>query len=163
PATALAAIDAYCQVPITWDSWSADGRNCWQRAIQLCLKLRDGVGERLANNRTALLGALLACSVDDSTLPLLIASLLYQHGLANDEDGTIASHLEHLAEKHEASGNYLPAQELYEAAHEWYVRQECEGKAWAMTIRSAETFVQRAHESQSQSPTTDHLAVASFY
>jgi hypothetical protein len=30
---ALAAINAYRQIPITWDRWLADGRECWARAL----------------------------------------------------------------------------------------------------------------------------------
>jgi hypothetical protein len=39
PAAAIAAIDSYRKIPITTDSWVRDGRECWERAIQLCIML----------------------------------------------------------------------------------------------------------------------------
>lgn len=93
PAAAIAAIDAYRQIPITQEGWGLDGRECWDRAIRLCLMLRAGADNRLEEIEQALGNALLASSEDEGYMPLWIAELLLKHGLGKSKEGQICSHL----------------------------------------------------------------------
>ena len=45
---ALAAIDSYRLIPLDTEAWWNDGKECWQRAINLARLLGEGAGERLA-------------------------------------------------------------------------------------------------------------------
>ena len=44
---ALLAIDTYTSAPLDFDTWYGEGERCWQRAINLCLLIGKGAGDRL--------------------------------------------------------------------------------------------------------------------
>ena len=60
PQHALSAIDNYRSIEIGTENWIRDGRECWDRAIQLCLMLRAGAGERLKEIESKIIEALKA-------------------------------------------------------------------------------------------------------
>jgi len=163
PQAAKSAIDAYRQVPIETDSWIRDGRECWDRAIQLCLMLRAGAGERLQQIEEALQVALLGTTAADGNLPLWIADLLHKHGLAKDVMDQICTHLENLANEHGDGGEVHRARDHYEAARKWYSLAGNHEKSAEMAAQCAETWVKEAIARQSSDSSPSHMVASTFY
>ena len=160
---ALSAIDAYRQVPIETESWVGDGRECWDRAIQLCFMLKAGAGDRLQKIERDLQIALLGTTTSDENLPLWIANLLGKYGLGREEVDRICSHLEDLANIHNEAGEVQRARDHFESAMEWYNRAGYREKASKMTALSAEMWVKEAVAKQSSDSFPSHMIAADFY
>ncbi|WP_416140471.1 DUF4209 domain-containing protein [Halomonas sp. HK25] len=163
PQAATAAIDAYKHIPITTESWVRDGRECWDRAIQLCLMLRAGAGDRLQEIEQALLKGLLGSTVDDGYLPIWISDLLDKHRLGKDRHQYVASHLEALAKTYAESGNIQRSRDLFEGAEQWHTRAGNHEKAAEMTVFCAEAWANEAIGRQSSDSAPSHMVAASFY
>ncbi|MEN9504027.1 MAG: hypothetical protein RI964_3312 [Pseudomonadota bacterium] len=162
---ATSAIDAYRQVAIGIESWIRDGRECWDRAIQLCLMLGTGAGDRLQQIEQALQAALLGTTTSDENLPLWIASLLRKHRLAGETETVekICIHLENLANAHNEAGEIQYARSYYESAKEWYSRRRDHEKAAEMIVFCAEMWVKEAVVRQFSDSSPSHMIAASFY
>ena len=163
PQAATAAIDAYRQIPISTDSWVRDGRECWDRAIQLCLMLRAGAGERLQEIEQALLNGLLGSTVEDGYLPVWIADLLDKHRLGRDRRHDVASHLEIMANTYAESGNIQRSRDYYEGAEQWHARVGNQQKMAEMIVLCAEAWVNGAIGKQSGDSAPNHMVAVSFY
>lgn len=163
PQAATAAIDAYRQIPISTDGWVRDGRECWDRAIQLCLMLRAGAGDRLQEIEQALLNGLLGSTVVDGYLAVWIADLLDKHRLGKDARHDVASHLETLASTYAESGDIKRSRDYYEGAEQWHARAENHEKAVEMIVLSAEAWANEAIGRQSGDSAPSHMVAASFY
>lgn len=163
PRVALSAIDAYRQIPIKIDSWLGDGRECWDRAIQLCLMLRTGAGDRLQQIEGDLQTVLFSTTTNDEYLPLWIANLLEKHALGRKGIDRICSHLEYLASTHDRMDEIQRAREYYESARKWYNQAGCHEKAAEMTALSAEMWVKEAVARQSSDLSPSHMIAANFY
>lgn len=162
---ATSAIDAYRQVPIGIDSWIRDGRECWDRAIQLCLMLRAGAGDRLQQIEQTLQAALLGMTTSDENLPFLIADLLRRHRLPREMEAMkqICIHLENLANAHNEAGEILRARSHYERAEEWYRQAGNREKSAKMAAFSAEMWVKEAVAKQSSDSSPSHMIATRFY
>jgi len=163
PRTAISAIDAYCQVSIDRESWSRDGQECWERAIQLCLMLKTAAGNRIQQIEDVTQAALLNSSPVDGSLPLKIADLLYKHGLARTVADKICEHLENLAIDHRDNGDFFRARDHYEAAGTWYRRAGNKVKVAEMIAQCAETWVNEAVERQASDSSPGHMVAMTFY
>lgn len=163
PQAATAAIDAYRQIPISTDSWVRDGRECWDRAIQLCLMLRAGAGERLQEIEQALLNGLLGSFIEDGYLPVWIADLLDKHRLGRDRRHDVASHLETIANTYAESGDTQRSRDYYEGAEQWYSRAGNQEKMAQMIVLCAEAWLTGAIGNQSGDSAPSYMAAVSFY
>ena len=56
--TALRAIDSYRSIPLDFDNWSRDGKECWHRALVLAFMQRSGAGDRVADMVEAIVRAI---------------------------------------------------------------------------------------------------------
>ncbi len=162
PKFALIAIDNYLQIPITTESWIRDARECWDRAIQLCLMLKSGAGERLKKIESAIVDSLNASSSEDGYLALWLSDLLSKHKLGNKDQAVISQILEELAIKFEDCGELHRSRDYFSAASDWYKKIGSIEKSTEMIIRNAEGWVKEAIARQA-SDTPSHMVAASFY
>jgi hypothetical protein len=163
PQAAKAAIDAYRQIPISIESWVRDGRECWDRAIQLCLMLRAGAGDRLQNIEQSLITRLLGSTVEDGNLSVWIADLLAKHRLGKDRSHDVASRLETLATTYFESGNLWRSRDCYEGAEQWYTRARNQEKTAEMIVLCAEAWVKEVVGGPAVDSRLSHMTAASFY
>lgn len=157
PFHALLAIDAYRQIPIDLETWVRDGRECWERAISLCLILRAGAGERIKEIESSIAAAFEAATTEDGALALWLSDVLLENGLGKDRRPAIAEKLLSLAQIFESQGDLYSARDFYEASAKWFRRLGDNSKVTELTVRIAETWVKEATAQSS------HMAAASFY
>ncbi len=162
PQHALSAIDNYRSIEISTESWIRDGRECWDRAIQLCLMLRAGAGERLKEIESKIVEALKRSSPEDGYLANWLADLLSKHHLGVKDDKVIAEKLEALATYFEDSGDLHRARDYFDAASEWYKKSEDLPQSIVMIVRNAECWVKEAIARQA-SDNPSNMVAASFY
>ncbi len=155
------AIDAYRAVPLTAETWTRDARDCWERAIALCLQLRAGAGPRLEEIETTLLSIFDTNIGSGGFFSLSVSRLLFENNLGQDRGRETADRLadrgNELAEKssYEARG-YL------EAAALWYGRIAEKELQADMTCAVAETWAKEA-ESRVSADQPSNMVAASFY
>lgn len=153
---ALSAIDNYRSIEIGTESWirdGRDGRECWDRAIQLCLMLQAGAGERLKEIESKIVEALKESLPEDGYLANWLADLLSKHHLGVKDNRDIAEKLEALATYFEDSGDLHRARDYLDAASEWYKKSEDAPQSTVMIVRNAECWVKEAI----------NMVAASFY
>lgn len=159
---ALLAIDSYRQISLTTEIWVRGGRECWERAISLCLMLRSGAGDRLKEIETSLVTATKAADTEDGFLALWLADTMLANHLGRGEEAAISDHLEMLAKQFELSGDLHRSKDFFEAAANWYKRDKNEAKVVEMTVLVAESWVKQA-EARLSSDNPSHMVAASFY
>lgn len=162
PQHALSAIDNYRSIEIGTESWIRDGRECWDRAIQLCLMLGAGEGDRLKDIELKIVEALKESSPEDGYLANWLADLLSKHHLGSKEKKGIAEKLEKLATYFEDSGELHRARDYLDAASEWYKKSEDESQSTVMIVRNAECWVKEAMARQA-TDNPSNMVAASFY
>jgi hypothetical protein len=161
PAAAVAAIDSYRNVPITMDRWVRDGRECWDRAIQLCIMLRAGAAKRMQEIEEMLSTRLIQSAEADGYLALWIAELLSKHGLGRNRF-LISQKLEGLAATFSRLNDLHRARDYFDAASDWYRNGKYESKAAEMTVRCAECWVLEA-ETRISGASPSHMVAVSFF
>ncbi len=162
PEHALLAIDNYRQLLINTESWVSDGRECWDRAIQLCFMLRAGAGERLKEIEKELLDAVEGSTNEDGYLALWVSDLLLKHNLGQHQQGNVAEKLKELAILFDDSGDLHKARDYFDAVAEIYRKLGDEDKYAEMVVKVAEGWVKEAIARQS-SDSPSYMAAASFY
>ncbi len=162
---ALSAIDNYRSIEIGTESWirdGRDGRECWDRAIQLCLMLQAGAGERLKEIESKIVEALKESLPEDGYLANWLADLLSKHHLGVKDNRDIAEKLEALATYFEDSGDLHRARDYLDAASEWYKKSEDAPQSTVMIVRNAKCWVKEAIARQA-SDNPSNMVAASFY
>ncbi|WP_205700271.1 DUF7380 domain-containing protein [Crenobacter intestini] len=162
PQNALFAIDNYRSIEIITENWIRDDRECWDRAIQLCLMLRAGAGERLKEIESKILEKLKESKPEDGYLANWLADLLSKHHLGAKDKKDIAEKLELLATFFEESGDLRRAKDYLDAASEWYKKSEDAEQSTVMIVRNAECWVKEAIARQADINPSNMVA-ASFY
>lgn len=162
PKHALLAIDNYRQLPISTNLWVRDGRECWDRSIQLCFMLRSGAGERLQEIEKKLLDAVENSTKEDGYLALWISDLLSKHNLGNQQQGSVAEKLEQLAIEFDDSDDLHRARDYFDATAEVFRKLGNEDKYAEMIVKVAEGWVKEAIARQS-SNSPSNMVAASFY
>ena len=162
PKYALLAIDQYKQLPITKSHWVSDGRDCWDRAIQLCLMLKSGSGDRLKQIETMLIGSINESSHKDGLLALWISDILSKHSLGKKEKISISEKLKKIATAYDNDGDLHVSRDYFSASAEIFRKLGDEIKYTEMSIKVAEGWVKEAIVRQnSESPS--NMVAASFY
>lgn len=162
PDDARKAIDCYTSVDLTTESWIRDGRECWDRAVQLCLMLRAGAGERLKNIESKIVDTLNQSSAEDGYLANWLADLLSKHRLGNKNKKGIAKKLEELATHFERDGDLHRAKDYFDSASEWYKKSEEIELSITMIVKNAECWVKEA-VARKVSDNPSNMVAASFY
>lgn len=159
---ALMAVDAYREIPLTTETWVRGGRECWERAVSLCLMLRSGSGDRLQEMETSLVSTTKSARPEDGFLALWLADTMLANHLGHAEEANIANHLETLARHFDSTMDLHRSQEFFEASTKWYKRAKNEDKAVEMTVLVAEAWVKEA-TARLSSEHPSHMVAASFY
>ncbi|KKL44785.1 hypothetical protein LCGC14_2362190, partial [marine sediment metagenome] len=108
---ALAAIDSYIMVPITLESFKADGGYCWIRALQLTRILKNAAGERIKNIQDRILEAIRNSSEKDGFLAKWLADLLKKFRLGINYENEIAEKLISLASEFNLKKDFYRARD----------------------------------------------------
>lgn len=160
---ALTAIDAYRAIPLDWEAWLLDGRDCWSRGITLALMLRQGAGHRLKVMASDLLKAFHAASINDGYFAFQLAALMEEKGLGRQDASQIAQKLAGVARDIEKqNGHHHQYRDYYASSATWFRCASDEVQAAAMTVRVAEAWVKEA-EARISSGRPSHMVAASFY
>lgn len=138
---ALMAIDNYLQIPI---DISTDGCECWERAIQLCLMLKTGSGERLSEIEKILLKYLEESTIKNNNLVWRLVYLLAKCKLDKNDKAAISEKLEKLAIDFYNTGDLDSSIAYFDAAADWYQKNKNFEKFAEMTVKVAEGLVQKA-------------------
>ncbi len=162
PKYALTAIDNYIQIEISTEAWVRDGREYWDRAIQLCLMLRAGAGDRLNKIESKIIESLKNSSPEDGYLANWLSDILLKHRLGGKERLTISRKLEELAIYFEDIGKLYKARDYFNAASEWYKKAGDAEKSAAMIVKNAECWVKETTDRQS-SDNPINMVAASLY
>lgn len=152
---ALAAIDAYCSIPLDNETWVRDGRECWKRAIQLTLRLGKGAKGRMTQIEIAILNAFKVATKQDGFFALGLSSLIITHKLERTKREEIARKLELLAGQFDADGNLASSRDYFHAAAMWFRLASNEKKAALMMIGKAESWVKEAEANSSHMVAND--------
>ena len=146
--SALKAIDAYRQAPLTPENWFNEEYQCWERAIQLCLMLGKGSGTRLAEIESELLISLKNASEKDGYFALKLSELLIKIGLGSDEFLIISENLEQLGNDFAEQGDIYRSKDYFNIASDYYKKAENPDKSVEMTVKIAEEWVKEAEASK---------------
>ncbi len=141
---ALAAIDAYRQIPLDTETWVLDGRECWYRALSLAAMLRAGAGNRIPEMERDIQQAFDSSKESDGYLALWLADLMANFGLGKSNADGIAGKLESLARTFEGDGDLHRARDYFDNSSKWYASAGDKAKSTEMTICHAEAFVKEA-------------------
>ncbi|MDH3335910.1 MAG: DUF4209 domain-containing protein, partial [Rhodospirillaceae bacterium] len=162
PQHALTAIDNYRSIEVSTESWINDGRECWDRALQLCFMLRAGAGDRLKEVELQIIEALKKSSPKDGHLANWLANLLSKHRLGTKEKKDIAEKLADFATFFEDSGDLQRAKDYLDTASEWYKKSKDPDQSTVMIVRNAECWVKEAIARQA-SDNPSNMVATSFY
>ncbi|WP_430962265.1 DUF7380 domain-containing protein, partial [Pseudomonas aeruginosa] len=106
---ALSAIDAYRVLPLSPDTWSRGGQECWERGLVLAQMVGKGGGERLATLQQRVVEALKASTEGDGFFGVKLARMLRNHRLVRAGGGGIAQKLEAIARTLDDKGDVFGA------------------------------------------------------
>ncbi len=162
PQYALTAIDNYRKISIDTKSWIPDGRECWDRAIQLCLMLKTGAGERLNKIEEVITKSLQKASEKDGDLVKWLSDLLAIHKLGRKEQLSISQKLEELAINFEDTGDLYRSKDYFDAASDWYKKSNDSEKSAEMIAHNAKLWVREAVASQATNA-PNYMAAVSLY
>jgi len=156
------AIDAYRAVPMTAETWARDARDCWERAIALCLQLGAGAGSRLAEIETALLAIFDSAIYSDGFFALSIARLLLESNLGRTRAHEMADRLAARGTELAQAASHYEARGYLDAAAAWYALSADKELQADMTCAVAETWAKEAGARAGGSQPSN-MAAASFY
>lgn len=155
------AIDAYRSVPLTAESWSRDARDCWERAIALCLQLRAGASPRLEQIEAALLSIFDSNIRTDGFFALSVSRLLFENKLGRSRGRETADRLAERGQELMERSSY-EARGYLDAAALWYERLSERELQADMTCAVAETWAKEA-ETRASGDQPSNMVAASFY
>ena len=161
-AIARVAIDAYRSIPLTSESWSGDSRDCWERAIALCLQLRAGAGSRLDELEASLLTIFDKAVSTSGFFALSMARLLLENNLGRARAGETAASLAKRGIELGQAGNHYEARGHFETAAKWYERARDKALQADMTCAAAETWANEAAV-RATGGEPSNMVAASFY
>lgn len=159
---ARTAIDAYRSIPLTAETWVRDARDCWERAIALCLQLRSGAGERLSEIEAELLSIFYTVIGTDGFFSLSVSRLLFENNLGRSRARETADRLADRGRDLLEKTNYHEARGYLEAAALWYSRIAEKELHADMNCAVAETWVKEA-EARTSGNQPSNMVAASFY
>jgi len=141
---ALGAIDAYCAVAPTPESWRNDALDCWERAISLCLNLQKEGLSRVEVLEVSVLKLFDdAISIDD-LFAISLARILFDKGLGRDRAEGTADSLAKRGSELAQAGDHEGARCRLEAAAKWYGRAENKNRQADITCQIAESWASAA-------------------
>jgi len=141
---ALAAIEAYGQIPTDHDCLVKGGREMFKRAIRLCLTIKQPADEQLSAIETTLLDAFDRSVLSEGYRSLWLADLLMLTRIGSEASATIAAKLESLSEEAKGEKDYYKCRHFLVGARDWHQRLKNSDDAYRLTSAIAETWVAEA-------------------
>lgn len=157
---AIAAIDAYRQIPLDTETWVRGGRECWERAVSLALWLRSQ--EQQTALESAVLAAFETATTEHGFLGFWLAELLLVNRLGVDHWESVAQKLGALAQEFKDSGDIYRAREYFRISGEYFNRLKDRARAAKMIAAVAETWVDEA-VARTSSDQPSHIVATNFY
>ena len=116
---ALAAIDAYIELPLRADTWFSDVAVGWQRAIKLSHMISSGTGNRIADIESSITTVLGSATTAEGFFGCWLADTLLSNGLGKGHSTDVTKKLETLAHGFNASNDYYSSGRFFNAASKW--------------------------------------------
>ncbi|HVZ42525.1 MAG TPA: DUF4209 domain-containing protein [Ramlibacter sp.] len=159
---AITAIDAYRELPLTWDLWIPEGRSHWGRALSLTYSIGKASGTRLPEIEAQVLRALFAAGAQDGFFAVHLSELLLKYRLGREVAASVGDYLSQLGRQTLARGEFLAARGHLEAAAQWMkVAGDGERAAHAV-VEVAESWVTEAR-ARVEASRPSFMIAASFY
>lgn len=159
---ALAAIDAYREVPLDLETWMRDGEHCWNRAIGLAQNLKAVASDRLNQIESYVVAKLKSATSNDGFFAFWLSKLLAEFRLGHSASPEIAQNLEEIAVTLRELEDGHKAREYFDAAGHWYRIANEDEKSAGMFIEVAESFAKEALSEETAGTPISALA-ASLY
>lgn len=157
---AKAAITAYIIHPINARTWRRDIDDCWERAIRLCLQIRET--ETLEGIENKLLTAFRVDHKESHFMVLWLAQLLDKVGLAKDVHAEVAQRLYSIAENLNNQGKYDNARSYFELSVKKYSQDGDEQGKLNGLVKIAESF-EAEGDQRASSETPSQMVANTFY
>lgn len=159
---ALAAIDAYREVPLDLETWMHDGEHCWNRAISLAQNLKAVASDRLVEMESDVVAKLKSATSNDGSFAFWLSKLLVEFRLGYSVSPEIAQKLEEIAITLREPDDHHKAREYFNAAGHWYRVAKNDEKSACMFMKVAESFANEALSKETAGTPISALA-ASLY
>ncbi|HLI76996.1 MAG TPA: DUF4209 domain-containing protein [Acidobacteriaceae bacterium] len=143
------AIAAYIAVPLTFDAWHAEGRNEWERALELAVRRgKDGYAQMQAMT-SALLDRLRSGEGASGYFGVQLSEMIREHRLAakdKDEASQVAMLCVQRASDARESANWRVERGWEQEATLWFRSLNLRDEASAAQARLAESFISEADD-----------------
>ena len=149
---ALLAIDAYRKLDLAKERCSGDGKQCWQRAINLARSLGPCAEERVTQMEGSILAAFDAAGKEDGFLAFWLSELLFENRMGRSHSASVAERLQSLAQLFDEVGESVHARRYFHSAAKWYKAAGNRRNADEMTLSIAEACVKAAEQKKSSEP-----------
>jgi hypothetical protein len=157
----LAAVDAYRSLPLTRELWLAGADDGWRRALNLVRMAGQGAGTVSQEMEAALLSAFDNAGAEPH-FKLRIAQLIFDTGLAEDRQPSIAEDLVEMGTRIGAAGDGFLARDAFSLARDFFKRLHDETRDADMGAVIAESWVADA-ESRISGGAPGNAVAASFF
>lgn len=158
---ALAAIDAYRQIPLDSETWIRNGRECWERGIELAKWLKDKASLTLKEIEVAVFTAFENATMADGFFAFSLGELMLVNRLCTDKRELIATRLAFLGDEFRKGGDIHRARSLFKLAAEYFGRLSDTEAVARMLVSEAESWVSEADGFSAMGPVS--IAVVGCY
>ena len=155
--TALTAIDSYRSIPLDFDNWSRDGKECWHRALALAFMQKSGAGERVADMEEAIVRAIESVESPNGFFCVELAGFLKSLDLGENHTLKIAEKLESFVIEADLSSTIA---NLYWTAVEWLSAAGENARSVRAIVKMAECYVK---DGDGHASAGGHAAATLFY
>lgn len=158
----LAAIADYRTFPIDASTWRLGADDCWQRALQLAIKLGKTGKAQADEIEAALLAAFDASDKTVGFAPLWYSDLLSVRAVSGSQRLHIATELELAGQLRSDNGRYDDARQFWESAARWFQKAGAKAEAYKATVAVAESWASEGQARESM-PSPSSAVAASCY
>lgn len=160
PDHARIAIDTYVSHSIDENSWLLDIGDCWNRAVQLCLQIREY--GKLEDIEKKLYSEFQIEFSKGSFMPLWLAKTLDRFNLAKENFGDIAQRLFLLAKNLQSQGDFHGARSYLELASKKY-KQVKDDEGWLNSLVLISECFEQEGDQRASGASPSLMVANSFY
>lgn len=149
---ALAAIDAYRQIPLDFETWIRNGRECWERAIELAKWFKDKTKPVLREIEKAVLAAFEGAKLVDAQFALGLGELMLANRLCIKNREQIARALALMGQDFRNSGDIYRGRSSFKLAAGYYAQLPDIAAVARMRVYVAESWISEAEGISAMGP-----------
>jgi len=149
---ALAAIDAYRQIPLDFETWIRNGRECWERAIELAKWFKDKTKPVLREIEKAVFAAFEGAKLVDAQFALGLGELMLANRLCIKNREQIASALALMGQEFRNSGDIHRGRSSFKLAAGYYAQLPDIAAVARMRVYVAESWISEAEGISAMGP-----------